>query len=121
MKEIKDRKNKVRDHCHVTRLFRGPAHANCNLNYKITNKIPMVFHNLHGYDSHFTMQGIGKFRDVEINVIPSSKDKYMTFTLSKKYLLKLEFIDSFNFMASYLENLVKNLESHKLSTLRMLF
>ena len=26
---------KVQDHCHYTRKFRGTAHSNCNLRYKI--------------------------------------------------------------------------------------
>lgn len=75
-------------------LHRGPAHINCNLNYKIAIKIPVVFHNLHGYDSHLMMQEIGKFKDAEINVIPSNAGKYIGFTLSRKSLLKLEFIDT---------------------------
>ena len=41
--------DKVRDHCHVTGLYRGAAHNKCNLNHKLTWKIPVVFHNLRGY------------------------------------------------------------------------
>ena len=26
---------KLRDHCHYTEKFRGAAHSNCNLNYKL--------------------------------------------------------------------------------------
>ena len=29
---------KVRDHCHVTRKFRGAAHWNCNKNLQLTKK-----------------------------------------------------------------------------------
>ena len=36
---------KVRDHCHYTGKFRGAAHNVCNLCYKITKEIPVVFHN----------------------------------------------------------------------------
>ena len=43
---------KVRDHCHYTGLYRGPAHSLCNLKYKIPSYIPVVFHNLSGYDAH---------------------------------------------------------------------
>jgi len=28
----------------------------CDLNLKLTDKIPVIFHNLRGYDSHFIMQ-----------------------------------------------------------------
>ena len=39
---------KVRDHCHYTGLYRGPAHSLCNLRYKIPSYIPVVFHYLSG-------------------------------------------------------------------------
>ena len=50
---------RVKDHCHVTGKFRGSAHNLCNLNFQLTDKIPVIFHNLKGYDSHFIMQEIG--------------------------------------------------------------
>ena len=53
--------NKVRDHCHVTGKYRGSAHWSCNINLRLTKKIPIKFHNLRGYDSHLIMQEIGKF------------------------------------------------------------
>ena len=37
---------KVRDHCHITRKYRGSAHRDCNINFKFNHKIPLVFHNL---------------------------------------------------------------------------
>ena len=52
---------KVHDHCHYTGCYRGPAHRNCNLMYRIPSYIPVVFHNLLGYDAHLSgNQGIGK-------------------------------------------------------------
>ena len=44
---------KVRDHCHYTGKYRGPTHSVCNLRYKIPSYIPVVFHNLLGYDSTY--------------------------------------------------------------------
>ena len=43
---------KVRDRCHYMGLYRGAAHNNCNLKYRIPGHIPIVFHNLSGYDAH---------------------------------------------------------------------
>ena len=43
---------KVRDHCHYSGLYRGATHRNCSLMHKIPSYIPVVFHNLSGYDAH---------------------------------------------------------------------
>ena len=45
--------NQVNDHCHLTSLYNSIAQSNCNLNYKNSYFIPIVFHNLSGYNSHF--------------------------------------------------------------------
>ena len=58
-----DKDVRVRDHRHITGKFRGSAHQKCNLKLRIKPediKIPVIFHNLRGYDSHFIMQQIGK-------------------------------------------------------------
>jgi hypothetical protein len=67
-------------------------------------EIPVVFHNLRGYDSHLIMQEIGKF-GLEVNVIPNNMEKYMSFSLGKNIV----FIDSVQFMTSSLESLANNL------------
>ena len=112
---------KVRDHCHITGKYRGSAHQECNLKLRVNPeevKIPVIFHNLRGYDSHFIMQEIGaivnkhayinkkgKEQQMKINVIPNNMEKYMAFMLGNH----LTFIDSFQFMGSSLEKLVKNI------------
>ena len=43
--------DKVRDHCHITAgIFRGAAHNKCNINLRLPRKLPIIFHNLQGYD-----------------------------------------------------------------------
>lgn len=53
---FKDEENKVRDHYHLTELYRGPSHVSCNLTYKIPNLIPMVAHNLANFDNKYILQ-----------------------------------------------------------------
>lgn len=83
--------DKVRDHGHISGKYRGAAHENCNLNYRCPKTIPVVFHNLRGYDSHLIMQHIGKFDD---------KITCISFSLGK-----LAFTDSLQFMNSSLGGL----------------
>jgi len=40
----------VIDHCHLTGKIRGWACEGCNLNYKLPNFVPIVFHNGSNYD-----------------------------------------------------------------------
>ena len=70
----------------------------------MTKKIPVIFHNLRGYNSDLIFSEINKF-DVKINVIPNGLEKYMAFVLNKN----LVFIDSMQFMNSSLDKLDKNL------------
>ena len=90
-----DKDVRVRDHCHITGKFRGSAHQECNLKLRIKPenlRIPIIFHNLRGYDSHFIMQQIGEIankhgytnkkgekQDLNINAIPNNMEKYMAF------------------------------------------
>ena len=116
-----DKDIRVRDHCHITGKFRGSAHQDCNLKLRIKPdniKIPVIFHNLRGYDSHFIMQQIGEIAKkhahknkrgeechMNINCIPNNMEKYLAFMLGNH----LVFLDSFQFMSSSLDNLIKNL------------
>jgi len=124
-KKYTDKDICVRDHCHITGKYRGSAHQECNLKLKIEPdiKIPVIFHNLRGYDSHFIMQQIGeivkkhtyknkKGEDIQMNInaIPNNMEKYMAFMLGNH----LTFIDSFQFMSSSLDKLVSNLPTEAL-------
>lgn len=95
--------DRVRDHDHITGEFRGSAHNTCNLNYRITPNIPVVFHNLKGYDGHLIMKEI-KQSDGELTAIAQNLEKYITFKLRH-----LKFIDSYQFMGASLQTLVASL------------
>ena len=125
-KKYTEKDIRVRDHCHINGKFRGSAHDYCNLKLRINPeeiKIPVVFHNLRGYDSHFLMQNIGEIvrrntyinkkgeeQKMNINAIPNNMEKYMAFMLGNH----LTFIDSFQFISSSLDRLVSNLPNEAL-------
>ena len=73
-------------------------------NLKISNRVPVIFHNLRGYDSHLIIKEIYNF-DVNIDVIPNGLEKYVPFIVNRD----LVFIDSMQFMNSSLDSLVKTL------------
>ena len=83
LKEFNDPRNrKVRDHCHYTGLYRGVAHNNCNLKYQIPDYIPIVFHNLTGYDAHLFIKELGRrFNKNDIRVIAENKEKHISLML----------------------------------------
>ena len=115
-KHFKEINPQVRDHCHYTCKYRGPTHRNCNLRYKILSHIPVIFHNLSGYDTHLFIWELGK-KTNKIGVIIENKKKYISFTADvmvdeyqdKEKKIQLRFIDSFRFMASSLDSLTSNL------------
>ncbi|GBN91024.1 hypothetical protein AVEN_195498-1, partial [Araneus ventricosus] len=103
------RGDKVRDHDHLTGVYRGAPHNSCNLNFQIATHIPVIMHNLKNYDSHLIMHGIGKFKDRRINCIPNNTEKFISFSFGS-----LRFIDSLQFLNASLEKLVQNLQNHQL-------
>ncbi|PFX13987.1 hypothetical protein AWC38_SpisGene21896 [Stylophora pistillata] len=121
-KEFTEKDKKVRDHCHYTGKFRGAAHNSCNLKNRRPRFTPVIFHNLANYDAHLFIKNLG-VTEGDIDCIPNNEEKYISFT--KKIVVdtffdekknenvdvkrELRFIDSFKFMASKLEDLVKNL------------
>ena len=98
-----DLDNKTRDHCHITGKYRGAAHWNCNINLKISKKVPVIFHKLRGYDSHLIFKELSEF-NCQLSVIPNGLEKYMSFSLNNDIV----FIDSMLFINSSLDKLVKN-------------
>ena len=98
-------KNKVRDHCHITGKFRGPAHKECNSKLRITRKLPIIFHNLEGYDGHIIFKELNNFDNIDIQVIPKSSEKYMSIVINRNII----FLDSLQFLKASLDSLAENL------------
>ena len=96
-------KDCVKDHCHVTGKYRGATHNSCNFKLQIkpkTDQIPVVFHNLRGYDAHHLMQAMSQLKR-EVKCIANNMEKYITFSVGG-----LRFIDSLNFLQGSLDSLV---------------
>ena len=51
---------KAREHCHFTGEHRGAADNECNLKCKKPLILPVIFHNLQGYDSHLFIKQLAK-------------------------------------------------------------
>ena len=100
--------DKVRDHCHLTGDYRGPAHSKCNINVPQdqSNFIPFIFHNFSNYDSHmFFKKLVDKKKDkVIFDIIPKTNEEYISVTYGC-----IRFIDSYRFLSSGLDSLVKAL------------
>ena len=114
---------KVRDHCHFIGEYRGTAHNECNLKCRKPLILPVVFHNLQGYDSHLFIKQLAKVSGV-LSCIPSTEEKYISFSKKIKvgeyFSIKkgkpfpinfeIRFIDSYKFLQTSLANLVSNLQ-----------
>ena len=100
--------DKIRDHCHITGKLRGAAHSKCNLKLKIPKKLPIIFHNLQGYDGHLIFKELNNFNKIDIQVIPKTSGKYMNIVINRNII----FLDSHQFYKSSLDSLASNLEDN---------
>ena len=98
--------------------YRGAAHNICNLRYKVSKEIPIVFHNGSIYDYHFIIKELVKEFEGNFECLGENTEKYITFSVPIKKKIenkdleityKIKFIDSYRFMASSLSKLVDNL------------
>ena len=109
--------DKVRDHCHLTGSYRGPAHNTCNINVtqKQSNFIPFIFHNFSNYDCHmFFTKLVDKLNDkVKFDIIAKTNEEYISVTYGC-----IRFIDSYRFLSSSLDSLVKTLVDNSHKTLK---
>ena len=107
---------KVRDHDHLTGMYRGAAHSSCNLKHRKTLKIPIFFHNFRGYDGHLISAQLAHFKEHPIKVIGQGMEKYLTLSLSKSITFK----DSLMFLGASLEQLGKNLRASGMEKFKIL-
>ena len=112
---------KVKYHCNYTGKYRGTAHDICNLRYKISKEIPVVFHNGSTYDYHFIIKELAEEFEREFECLGENTEKYITFSVpikkeitkkdkdgndkATKISYKTKFIDSYRIMPTSLSSL----------------
>ena len=76
--------DKVRDHCHLTGKYRGPAHNTCNKNVKQKDSIfiTLAFHNFSNYDCHMFFKKLVDLKNDEVksDIIPKTNASYLSVT-----------------------------------------
>ena len=101
--EYKVSEEKVRDHDHRTGKYKGSVHKSCQSKVYYEKSLNVFFHNLKGYDSHFLIQELGKFKGRK-TIIPNNTEKFLSFNLNN-----IKFKDSYQFLMASLDTLTKNL------------
>ena len=102
---------KVRDHDHLTGKYRGAAHNICNINCKQRSSsfVPIFFHNFSGYDCHLIFEELlteAYNQNYNPTIIPKSLENYVSVQVGC-----LRFLDSYRFLSSSLNKLVKSLDN----------
>ena len=83
--------DKVRDHCHLTGNFRGPAHSICNINVTQdqSNFLHFIFHNFSNCDLHMFFENLVDKKNGKVNfdIIPKTNEEYISVTYGCVYNL----------------------------------
>ena len=102
-KAFTTKNHKVRHHSHMTGQYVGPCCNNCNLQLKMNKRkgegnsrdeffIPIVAHNMKGYDWHIIVKHLRRANiqdGDEITVIPTNSEQFISFSIGN-----LRFLDS---------------------------
>ena len=106
--------DKIRYHCHLTLKYRGPDN-NTYVTLKQSNFIPFVFHNFSNYDCHLFFKRLVDKKDdkVKFDNIPKTNEEYISVSFCC-----IRFIDSYRFLSSSLDSLVKTLVDISHETLK---
>ena len=86
----------------INRKYRGAVH----IKLVISKKLPILFHNLEGYDGHTMFKELNNINNINIEVIPKSTEKYMSIIINRDII----FLDSMQFSNKSLDALSDNLE-----------
>ena len=74
--------DKVRDHCHLTGNYRGPAHSKCNIKViqHRSTFMPFIFHNFSNFDCHLFFKNLVNKKNGKVNFkfIPKTNEEYIS-------------------------------------------
>ena len=108
---------KVRDHCHLTGKYRGPAHNTCNkkVKQKDSSFLPFAFHNFSKNDCHMFFKRLVDLRNDKVTFknIPKTNEEYISVTYGC-----IRFIDSYRFLSESLDKLIKKLDEDDFKILK---
>ena len=113
---------KVSDHCYITGKFRSALCHKCKSKlYLIRRTLPVILVNFKCYNTHQIIKyGIGKFKHWKLNVIPKTKENFMSLTVNipvgtakdgRPIHFNVIFLDFYEFMHSSLVSFAYNLDS----------
>ena len=112
--------DEVRDHCHLTGKFRGPAHniRNINVSHQQSNKIPFIFHDFSNYDCHMFFKRLVdlKKNNIKFKIIPKTNEEYISVSYGC-----IRFVDSYRFLRSGSDKLVKKIDMDDFVILKKVF
>lgn len=85
-----ENKSKVRDQCHLSGLYRGGVHEDCDFNYKIPKFCRIIFHNLSNYNSHHFIKKLKSADSTNDKICAIACNEERCISFSKEFV-----VDSF--------------------------
>ena len=113
-----DKKIKVAHHSHLSGKFIATVCSQCNTKMKqALNQLPIVFHNLKGYDGHFMINALASSPyEWDLSPVMQSSEKFISMNATYHFLhndkqvcFHLRFIDSYAFLTDSLDALVNSI------------
>ena len=71
-------------------------------------KLPIIFHNLEGYDGYIIFKELNNLDNIDIQVIPKTSEKYMSIIINRNII----FLDALQFQKGSLDSFASNLEDN---------
>lgn len=112
--------DRVRDHCHLSGRFRGAAHQQCNVLYRLPKRLPIVIHNGAAYDWHFIVHALATHHSKKIQIIAQNAERFITF-MYRTQGVEVRFLDSYKFLAGSLDTLSANVPDDDMHCVRHYF